>query len=249
MLRKAKGQAAVSVIVPKGGIRGNDGAQAGGLMGRESIASAVSCAIVRCRAMLCLPSRLTGGRLGGLQNQRRLIATSRSARGFSFGINRNHGLIAPVPHYGLMPCGKPSGLSLPLERSANPRGVSHLLGGRWGISYKLTNGILAMMRTLSRNVSTAFPSTPEPIFLPVQSCHKRVEERPQVNTFADVADSAEGLFQRAQVAYREAAFLPSAAARAELRARVSDYLAELIAFCREVESLPAGQNPMEARHG
>ena len=242
-------QAAVSVIVPKGGIRGNDGAQAGGLMGIESIASAVSCAIVRCRAMLCLPSRLTGGRLGGLQNQRRLIATSRSARGFSFGINRNHGLIAPVPHYGLMPCGKPSGLSLPLERSANPRGVSHLLGGRWGISYKLTNGILAMMRTLSRNVSTAFPSIPEPIFLPVQSCHKRVEERPQVNTFADVADGVEGIFQRAQVAYREAAFLPSAAARAELRARVSDYLAELIAFCREVESLPAGQNLKEARHG
>lgn len=242
-------QAAESVIVPKGDSRGNDGAQAGGLMGRESIASAVSCAIVRCRAMLCLPSRLTGGRLGGLQNQRRLIATSRSARGFSFGINRNHGLIAPVPHYGLMPCGKPSGLSLPLERSANPRGVSHLLGGRWGISYKLTNGILAMMRTLSRNVSTAFPSIPEPIFLPVQSCHKRVEERPQVNTFADVADGVEGIFQRAQVAYREAAFLPSAVARAELCARVSDYLAELISFCREVESLPAGQNLKEARHG
>ena len=99
-----------------------------------------------------------------------------------------------------------------------------------------------MMRTLSRNVSTAFPSTPEPIFLPVQSCHKRVEERPQVNTFADVADGVEGIFQRAQVAYREAA-------RAELRARVSDYLAELIAFCREVESLPVGQNLKEARHG
>lgn len=64
-----------------------------------------------------------------------------------------------------------------------------------------------MMRTLSRNVSTAFPSTPEPTFL------------------------------------------PSVAARAELRARVSDYLAELIAFCREVESLPAGQNLKEARHG
>lgn len=248
MLRKAKGQAAVSVIVPKGDSRGNDGAPVDGLNVKNSRASA-PCAMGRWRAMLCLPSRLTGGRLGGLQNQRRLIATSRSARGFSFGINRNHGLIAPVPHYGLMPCGKPSGLSLPLERSANPRGVSHLLGGRWGISYKLTNGILAMMRTLSRNVSTAFPSIPEPTFLPVQSCHKRVEERPQVNTFADVADSAEGLFQRAQVAYREAAFLPSAAARAELRARVSDYLAELIAFCREVESLPAGQNPMEARHG
>lgn len=106
-----------------------------------------------------------------------------------------------------------------------------------------------MMRTLSRNVSTAFPSTPEPTFLPVQSCHKRVEERPQVNTFADVADGVEGIFLRAQVAYRAAAFLPSVAARAELRARVSDYLAELIAFCREVESLPAGQNLKEARHG
>lgn len=243
-------QAAVSVIVPKGDSRGNDGSQVGGLMGGESIASRSACAIAKCRAMLCLPSRLTGGRLGGLQNQRRLFATSRSARGFSFGENRNHGLIAPVPYYGLMPCGKSfQGLSLPLERSANPRGVSHLLGGRWGISYKLTNGILAMMRTLSRNVSTAFPSIPEPIFLPVQSRRKHVEERSQVNTFADVADGVEGIFQRAQVAYREAAFLPSAVARAELRARVSDCLAELIAFCREVESLPAGQNLKEARHG
>ena len=106
-----------------------------------------------------------------------------------------------------------------------------------------------MMRTLSRNVSTAFSSIPEPTFLPVQSCRKHVEERPQVNTFTDVADGAEGLLQRVQAAYRAAAFLPSAAARAELRARVSDCLAELIAFCREVESLPAGQNPMEARHG
>lgn len=106
-----------------------------------------------------------------------------------------------------------------------------------------------MMRTLSRNVSTAFPSTPEPTFLPVQSRRKRVEERPQVNTFTDVADSAEGLLQRAQAAYRAVASLPSAVARAELRARVSDYLAELIAFCREVESLPAGQNLKEARHG
>lgn len=76
-------QAAGSVIVPKGGIRGNESTQKGGLMGRESIASAVSCAIAKCRAMLCLPSRLTGGRLGGLRVQRRFIATSRYARGFS----------------------------------------------------------------------------------------------------------------------------------------------------------------------
>ena len=170
-------QAAVSVIVPKGEIRGNDGSQVGGLMGIESIASAVSCAIARCRAMLCLPSRLTGCRLGGLRYLRRLIATSRYARGFSFGVNRAHGLIAPVPYYGLTPCGKPSGLSLPKERSANPRGVSHLLGGWWVTSYSLSLGILAMMRTLSRNVSTAFPSIPEPIFLPIQSRHKRAEEQ------------------------------------------------------------------------
>ena len=43
MLRKAKGQAAVSVDVPKGDSRGNDGAPVDGLMGIESIASAVSC--------------------------------------------------------------------------------------------------------------------------------------------------------------------------------------------------------------
>ena len=401
-------QAAVSVIVPKGGIRGNDGAQAGGLMGRESIASAVSCAIARCRAMLCLPSRLTGCRLGGLRVQRRLFATLHDSMcGVSFGVHRNHGLIASVPHYGLMPCGKPSGLLCPFVAVRQParrlppswrlvgdffksnkgilammrtlsrnvstafpsipepiflpvqschkrveerpqvntftdvadsaeglpcaiarcrailsvlvrmngrrrgnlptstrrtiaasrlaRGVSFggssnhgviasaLLGALYpqfltgsraggfracrfrvrGIStphglpspwkgsavLQTVHGALAMMRTLSRNVSTAFPSIPEPIFLPVQSCHKRVEERPQVNTFTDVADSAEGLLQRAQAAYREAAFLPSAVARAELRARVSDYLAELIAFCREVESLPVGQNLKEARHG
>ena len=242
MLRQEQSQAAVSVIVPKGDSRGNDGARGGGLNVKNSWASA-PCAIVRWRAMLCASVRKNGCRLGGLRFSRRLIATSRYARGFSFGVNRAHGLIAPVPYCGLMPCGKPSGLSFPRERSANPHGVSHPLGGRWGISYKLSLGILAMMRTLSRNVSTAFPSIPEPIFLPVQSRRKRVEERPQVNTFTDVADSAEGLLQRAQAAYRAVASLPSAVAR------VSDYLAELIAFCREVESLPAGQNLKEARHG
>lgn len=237
MLRLEKGQAVESIVIPKGGSRGNAGALVDGLNVKNSRASA-PCAIVRWRAMLCASVRKSGCRLGGLRFSRRLIATSRYARGFSFGVNRAHGLIAPVPYCGLMPCGKPSGLSFPRERSANPHGVSHPLGGRWGISYKLSLGILAMMRTLSRNVSTAFPSTPEPIFLPVQSCHKRVEERPQVNTFADVADSAEGLFQRAQAAYRDAGRLPSASARRNFRARISEYLSDLIAFCREVEALP-----------
>ena len=171
MLRHEKGQAAESVIVPKGDSRGNDGAPVDGLNVKNSRASA-PCAMGRRRAMLCASVRKNGCRLGGLRFSRRLIATSRYARGFSFGVNRAHGLIAPVPYCGLMPCGKPSGLSFPRERSANPHGVSHPLGGRWGISYKLSLGILAMMRTLSRNVSTAFPSIPEPTFLPVQSCRR-----------------------------------------------------------------------------
>ena len=249
MLRKAKGQAAVSVIVPKFGDRENDGARGGGLNVKNSRASA-PCAIVRCRAMLCASVRKNGCRLGGLRVQRRLFATLHDSMcGVSFGVHRNHGLIASVPHYGLMPCGKPSGLLCPFVAVRQP---ARRLPPSWrlvGDFFKSNKGILAMMRTLSRNVSTAFPSIPEPIFLPVQSCRKHVEERPQVNTFTDVADSAEGLLQRAQAAYRAAAFLPSAAARAELRARVSDCLAELIAFCREVESLPAGQNLKEARHG
>ena len=177
-------QAAVSVIVPKGDSRGNDGAQAGGLMGRESIASAVSCAIARCRAMLCLPSRLTGCGLGGLRVQRRLFATLHDSMcGVSFGVHRNHGLIASVPHYGLMPCGKPSGLLCPFVAVRQP---ARRLPPSWrlvGDFFKSNKGILAMMRTLSRNVSTAFPSIPEPIFLPVQSCRKHVEERPQVNLY------------------------------------------------------------------
>lgn len=248
-------QAAVSVIVPKGGIRGNDGAQVGGLMGRESIASAVSCAIARCRTMLCLPSRLTGCRRGNLPTStRRTIAASRLARGVSFGGSSNHGVIASALLGALYPqflTGSRAGGFRACRFRVRGISTPHGLPSPWKGSAVLqtVHGALAMMRTLSRNVSTAFPSIPEPIFLPVQSRHKRVEERPQVNTFTDVADGAEGLLQRAQAAYREAAFLPSAVARAELRARVSDYLAELIAFCREVESLPAGQNLKEARHG
>lgn len=256
MLRKAKGQAAVSVIVPKGDSRGNDGAPVDGLNVKNSRASA-PCAMGRWRAILSVLVRKNEGRGRSLLVcSRRIVATSRFARGVSFGGNRIHGLNAPAfimgaLHPQILTGGRGDGFRayrfLEHGTSYSPRPA--LPVGKGVQLLQVVLGASAMMRTLSRNVSTAFPSTPEPIFLPVQSCHKRVEERPQVNTFADVADSAEGLFQRAQVAYRKAAFLPSAAARAELRARVSDYLAELIAFCREVESLPAGQNPMEARHG
>lgn len=255
MLRQEQSQAAVSVIVPKGDSRGNDGAPVDGLNVKNSRASA-PCAMGRWRAMLSVLVRKNEGRGRSLLvSTRRTIATSRFARGVSFGGSRIHGVIASAFMGALHPqflMGSRAGGFR--ARRFRVRGTSYTRTAcpprrKDGQFLQAVHGALAMMRTLSRNVSTAFPSIPEPTFLPVQSCHKRVEERPQVNTFTDVADSAEGLLQRAQAAYREAAFLPSAAARAELRARVSDYLAELIAFCREVESLPAGQNPMEARHG
>ena len=133
------------------------------------LASHGYCHNVLTRARIAVPTRVSGCGLGRLQNQRRLIATSRYARGFSFGVNRDHGIIAPVFFDGLMSHGKPSGLPLPLERSANPCDVSLPHGRRSGDSYKLTNGILAMMLTLSSSVSTAFHSAPEPIYKPVTS--------------------------------------------------------------------------------
>lgn len=255
MLRHEKGQAAESVIVPKGDSRGNDGAPVDGLNVKNSRASA-PCAMGRWRAILSVLVRKNEGRGRSLLvSTRRTIATSRFARGVSFGGSRIHGVIASAfmgaLHPQILTGGRGDGFRayrfLEHGTSYSPRPA--LPVGKGVQLLQVVLGASAMMRTLSRNVSTAFSSIPEPTFLPVQSCRKHVEERPQVNTFTDVADSAEGLLQRAQAAYREAAFLPSAVARAELRARVSDYLAELIAFCREVESLPVGQNLKEARHG
>ena len=254
MLRHEKGQAVRSAVASEFADKESNGALVDGLNVKNSRASA-PCAMGRWRAMLCASVRKSGCRRGNLLiSNRRTIAASCFARGVSFGGSRIHGVIASAFVGALHPkflTGSRAGgfraCRLRLRGISTPHGLPSPWKGRAVLQTAI--GALTMMRTLSRNVSTAFPSIPEPTFLPVQSCHKRVEERPQVNTFADVADSAEGLFQRAQVAYREAAFLPSAAARAELRARVSDYLAELIAFCREVESLPAGQNLKEARHG
>ena len=143
------------------------------------------CHNVLTRARIAVLARMSKGGLGGLHSTRRLIATSRFDRGFSFGVNRN-GIIAPVPNYGLMSHGKPSGLSLPCGRSANPCGVSHLLGGWWGTSYKLTQGIKAMMLTLSSSVSTAFPSVPEPIYKPVTSATAGSSEPVSYDVTSDV---------------------------------------------------------------
>lgn len=254
MLRHEKGQAVRSAGASEFGDKESNGAHGDGLNVKNSRASA-PCAMGRWRAMLSVLVRKNGdGRGNPLVSNRRTIAASRLARGVSFGGSRIHGVIASAFMGALHPqflMGSRAGgfraCRFRLRGISTPHGLPSPWKGRAVLQTAI--GALAMMRTLSRNVSTAFPSIPEPIFLPVQSCRKHVEERPQVNTFTDVADGAEGLLQRVQVAYREAAFLPSAAARAELRARVSDYLAELIAFCREVESLPVGQNLKEARHG
>lgn len=255
MLRHEKGQAVRSAGASEFGDKESNGAHGDGLNVKNSRASA-PCAMGRWRAILSVLVRKNEGRGRSLLvSTRRTIATSRFARGVSFGGSRIHGVIASAFMGALHPqflMGSRAGGFR--ARRFRVRGTSYTRTAcpprrKDGQFLQAVHGALAMMRTLSRNVSTAFPSIPEPTFLPVQSCRKHVEERPQVNTFTDVADSAEGLLQRAQAAYREAAFLPSAVARAELRARVSDCLAELIAFCREVESLPVGQNPMEARHG
>lgn len=254
MLRHEKGQAVRSAVASEFADKESNGALVDGLNVKNSRASA-PCAMGRWRAMLCASVRKSGCRRGNLLiSNRRTIAASCFARGVSFGGSRIHGVIASAFVGALHPkflTGSRAGgfraCRLRLRGISTPHGLPSPWKGRAVLQTAI--GALTMMRTLSRNVSTAFPSIPEPTFLPVQSCHKRVEERPQVNTFTDVADSAEGLLQRAQAAYRAVASLPSAVARAELRARVSDYLAELIAFCREVESLPAGQNLKEARHG
>lgn len=254
MLRHEKGQAVRSAVASEFADKESNGALVDGLNVKNSRASA-PCAMGRWRAILSVLVRKNEGRRGNLLYcVRRTIAGPRLMRGFSFGGSSNHGVIASALLGALYPqflTGSRAG-GLRACRLLT-RGIStpHGLPSPWKGSavLKPVLGASAMMRTLSRNVSTAFPSIPEPTFLPVQSCHKRAEERLQVNTFTDVADGAEGLLQRAQAAYRAAAFLPSAAARAELRAWVSDYLAELIAFCREVESLPAGRNLKEARHG
>lgn len=143
------------------------------------------CHNVLSRATIAVLARMSKGGLGGLHSIRRLIATSRFDRGFSFGVNRD-GIIAPVPNYGLMSHGKPSGLSLPDRRSANPCGVSHLLGGWWGNSYNQISGILAMMLTLSSSVSTAFHSTPAPVYQPVTSATAGSSEPVSYDVTSDV---------------------------------------------------------------
>ena len=186
------------------------------------------CHNVPTRARIAVLARMSKGGLGGLHSNRRLIATSRFARGFSFGVNRD-GIIAPVPNYGLMSHGKPSGLSLPVERSANPCGVSHLLGGWWLTSYSQILGIKAMMLTLSRSVSTAFHSTPAPIYQPVTSA--TAVSRDPVSY--DVSSDLNAVFDRCASEYVSANREPSLFNRTIRLNVLRGVVVDVLRFCDE----------------
>ena len=84
------------------------------------------------RATMPVHRRTAVRELGGLLKQHRRRTAAPALLGnvaFSLDGIRTHGLIAPAldQSCGLMPCGKPLRLPLPVLRSANPHGVAHLL--------------------------------------------------------------------------------------------------------------------------
>lgn len=84
------------------------------------------------RATMPVHRRTAVRELGGLLKQHRRMTAAPALPGnvaFSLDGIRTHGLIAPAldQSCGLMPCGKPLRLPLPVLRSANPHGVAHLL--------------------------------------------------------------------------------------------------------------------------
>ena len=107
---------------------------------------------------------------------RRLIATSRYARGFSFGVNRDHGIVAPSYFVGAI---RPQFLTG--SRGGGFRAYRFLMRGNSypprsalpvgkGVRFNpISLGAFAMMLTLSSSVSTAFHFAPEPIYKPVTS--------------------------------------------------------------------------------
>lgn len=135
------------------------------------------CHNVPTRARIAVLARMSKGRGRSLfVSTRRLIATSRFARGFSFGVNRDHGIIAPSVFTGVFRpqilTGSRAG-SLCARRFL-VRGTSYTRTAcpprrKDGQIRQSVLGAFAMMRTLNRNVSTVFPSIPEPIYQPVTS--------------------------------------------------------------------------------
>lgn len=213
----------------------------------EHRAFGAHCASVPTRAILSVLVRKNGRRGRSLLVcPRRIVAASRFARGVSFGVNRNHGIDAPALMGALHPqflTGSRAG-GIHARRNLG-RGTSYTRTacppGRKGAQFlEIVQGALAMMRTLTRSVSAAFPSIPEPVFKPVQAAHNRAYSRPKADTFADVADGVEALFGRCieqakRLRWREALGTDVRAQRAALAACVAD----LVAFCKDVEALPS----------
>lgn len=203
------------------------------------------CLTVLYRAILSALVRKNERRRGNLlSSTRRTIAGPRLMRGFSFGGSSNHGVIASALLGALYPqflTGSRAGGLRACRLLVRGISTPHGLPSPWKGSAVLQTvlGASAMMRTLTRGASTIYPACPEPAFIPAESLHKQSSNLPEVETFSDIADGVEGLLQLASAAYRDACRLPSASARRDLRARLSEYVSDLVTFCREIEALPA----------
>ena len=135
------------------------------------------CFSVLPRAILSVLVRKNGdGRGNPLVSTRRSIATPhRLMCGFSFGVSRDHGIIAPSFIMGAFRHKFLTGSRTGGFRACRNlvRGISTPYGlpSPWKGRAVLQSaqGALAMMLTLSSSGSTAFSSIPEPVFKPVVS--------------------------------------------------------------------------------
>ena len=121
--------------------RGNSASEGGMLESAETLKSGLAAEDTRnrnhCatgigmpRAIMGEPHQQTGRGFGRLQHVRRMTAAPHfNARGFFMGGVRTHGRIVSAGFMTGAPSGKPSGLPLPNERSANPLGAAHPLAG------------------------------------------------------------------------------------------------------------------------
>lgn len=197
-----------------------------------------------------------------------LISTRRNAAAptlfehvaFSFGGIRNHGTIAPsffmgVLHPQILTGGREGGsraCRFLVRGISTPHGLPSPWKGRAVLQF--AQGASVMMRTLSRSVSTAFPSIPEPSFCPVESLHARPVDARKADTFTDIADGLERLLERCT---ERVAFIESAPAdcrhKQAARNALRGYLSDLLDLCADVQAIaetagrPAHAYTVEAR--
>ena len=163
---------------------------------------------------------------------------------FSFGGIRNHGIIAPsffmgALHPQILTGGREGGsraCRFLVRGISTPHGLPSPWKGRAVLQF--AQGASVMMRTLSRSVSTAFPSIPEPSFCPVESLHARPVDARKADTFTDIADGLERLLERCA---ERAAFIENAPADSRkkhaARALLRGYLSDLLELCADVQAI------------